>query len=142
MAFFRCIGGGGNTITIDGQGYDGDLDLLSKKVDNVEMDMQPYSFGGGSAVVLDGEIHILGGNGNASAHYKYSNGVWVSVSTLPYTFYYGMLLYWMEKFISWAEVLPHKNITNIVMGHGLMLVQYRVASDIQVPLYWTTKFIY
>ena len=49
----------------------------------------PYSFYYGSAVVLDGEIHILGGVGNYTNHYKYSNGSWTNVSTLPYVFYDG-----------------------------------------------------
>lgn len=49
----------------------------------------PYDFSGGSAVVLNGEIHILGGYGtsNRTKHYKYNGSDWVSVSTLPYEFY-------------------------------------------------------
>ena len=53
----------------------------------------PYAFNEGAAVVLNDEIHILGGNGIDSEiglkHYKYSNDSWVSVSTLPYQFYSG-----------------------------------------------------
>ena len=53
----------------------------------------PYAFKDGAVVVLNGEIHILGGNGTDSEirlkHYKYSNDSWVSVSTLPYEFYSG-----------------------------------------------------
>lgn len=49
----------------------------------------PYKFSQGSAVVLNGEIHILGGYGNGTKHYKFSNGEWISVSTLPYDFYGG-----------------------------------------------------
>lgn len=52
----------------------------------------PYSFNYSSAVVLDNEIHILGGQLASSLyrlHYKYSNGSWTKVSTLPYDFYYG-----------------------------------------------------
>ena len=56
-----------------------------------EVSTLPYSFYQGSAVVLDGEIHILGSNigGSYTKHYKYSNGEWIPVSTLPYNFYAG-----------------------------------------------------
>ena len=48
----------------------------------------PYGFYGGSAVVYNNEIHILGGNGSTS-HYKFNGSSWESVSTLPYVFYRG-----------------------------------------------------
>ena len=45
----------------------------------------------GSAVVLNDEIHILGGTGSTSSyytkHYKFNGSSWESVSTLPYKFY-------------------------------------------------------
>ena len=55
----------------------------------------PYRFVNGSAVYLNGEIHILGSSYNVSGailnstkHYKYNlaNGNWVKVSELPYDF--------------------------------------------------------
>jgi hypothetical protein len=46
----------------------------------------PYPFDGGSGVVYNNEIHILGSAHTASAHYKLDNSQWVSVSTLPYPF--------------------------------------------------------
>lgn len=48
----------------------------------------PYRFGSGAAVVLNNEIHILGGYGNENKtkHYKWNGTDWVSVSTLPYQF--------------------------------------------------------
>ena len=51
----------------------------------------PYNFYGGSAVVLNGEIHILGSNYSDyhTNHYKWDGTSWVSVSTLPYDFYNG-----------------------------------------------------
>lgn len=49
----------------------------------------PYDFYDGSSVVLNGEIHILGGSGNNTAHYKWDGSSWTSVSTLPYAFYRG-----------------------------------------------------
>ena len=49
----------------------------------------PYSFYNGSAVVLNDEIHILGGNGNNTNHYKFNGSSWEEVSTLPYNFYDG-----------------------------------------------------
>ena len=56
----------------------------------VSVSTLPYDFWRGSAVVLNGEIHILGGaNGDHKSHYKYNGTSWVSVSTLPYEFYQG-----------------------------------------------------
>ena len=55
----------------------------------------PYNFNTGSAVVLNGEIHILGGTGDGNSsyygtkHYKFNGTSWESVSTLPYNFYSG-----------------------------------------------------
>ena len=49
----------------------------------------PYSFNNGFAVVYNGEIHILGGSGNVTSHYKWNGTGWTSVSTLPYQFYLG-----------------------------------------------------
>lgn len=43
----------------------------------------PYKFAGGSAVVLNNEIHILGG-ANSTDHYKWDGSSWMSASTLPY----------------------------------------------------------
>ena len=40
----------------------------------------------GSAVVLNDEIHILGGALNPTVHYKWDGVTWTSVSTLPYNF--------------------------------------------------------
>ena len=46
----------------------------------------PYEFCNGSAVVYNGEIHILGSgiNGNSTNHYKWNGSTWTRVSTLPY----------------------------------------------------------
>lgn len=55
-----------------------------------ELDDLPYEFYYGSAVVLDGEIHILGSwSGNSKQHYKWDGTSWTEVSTLPYEFYDG-----------------------------------------------------
>jgi hypothetical protein len=48
----------------------------------------PYSFCNGGAVILDGELHILGGDGNYTAHYKYNGSSWESVDTF-YSFQGG-----------------------------------------------------
>ena len=47
----------------------------------------PYEFYHGSAVVYNNEIHILGGSGNKTAHYKWNGTSRTSESTLPYPFY-------------------------------------------------------
>ena len=52
----------------------------------------PYSFQYGSAVVLNDEIHILGGSdsGTSKKHYKWDGTSWTSASKLPpYNFYFG-----------------------------------------------------
>jgi hypothetical protein len=49
----------------------------------------PYGFAYGSAVVYNGEIHILGGENNTLSHYKWNGTSWVSVSTLPYSLMRG-----------------------------------------------------
>ena len=50
----------------------------------------PYNFVYGGAVVLNNEIHLLGGfDGNFTKHYKWNGTTWTSVSTLPYDFYLG-----------------------------------------------------
>jgi hypothetical protein len=48
-----------------------------------------YEFVYGSAVVLNNEIHVLGGSrsGSYTLHIKYNGSSWSSVSTLPYNFY-------------------------------------------------------
>ena len=53
-----------------------------------ELDDLPYEFYYGSAVVLDGEIYILGGY-SSTFHYKWDGESWSQVSTLPYTFWQG-----------------------------------------------------
>ena len=51
----------------------------------------PFYFSGGSAVVLNGEIHVLGTSdgSNNRQHYKWNGSSWTKASTLPYKFYYG-----------------------------------------------------
>lgn len=51
----------------------------------------PYYFTAGSAVVYNGEIHILDSMREPYLmnHYKWNGTTWVSVSTLPYNFYQG-----------------------------------------------------
>ena len=62
----------------------------------VSVSTLPYKFYQGSAVVLNNEIHILGGSsssGGASTyytnHYKFNGTSWEGVSTLPYKFMNG-----------------------------------------------------
>ncbi|WP_343209471.1 hypothetical protein [Anaerolentibacter hominis] len=57
----------------------------------------PYEFYDGSAVVWNDEIHILGGNGGSTKHYKLNRTSWYSTSTLPYGFYYGSAVVWNNE---------------------------------------------
>ncbi len=56
---------------------------------NESVSTLPYNFYEGCAVVLNEEIHILGGYGSNTSHYKWDGSVWTSVSTLPYNLYEG-----------------------------------------------------
>lgn len=51
----------------------------------------PYEFNQGSAVVYNGEIHILGSviSEYRTSHYKLDGTKWVEVGIIPYEFYYG-----------------------------------------------------
>lgn len=52
----------------------------------------PYNFSDGGAVVLNNEIHILGGTDNGTKHYKWNGTSWSSVSTLPRSFIGGAVV--------------------------------------------------
>ena len=58
---------------------------------NERISQLPFQFSGGSSVVLNGEIHILGTSygSNNTQHYKWNGSSWTNASTLPYKFYYG-----------------------------------------------------
>lgn len=58
---------------------------------NERISQLPFQFSGGSSVVLNGEIHILGTSygSNNRQHYKWNGSSWTNASTLPYKFYYG-----------------------------------------------------
>ena len=59
---------------------------LYATLSNMELPSLLYISYDGSAVVLNNEIHILGGNENGRAHYKWDGTSWSEVSTLPYGF--------------------------------------------------------
>lgn len=56
-----------------------------------------YDFYLGSVVFYNNEIHILGGQGNATGHYKWNGRSWVSVSTLPYNFKKGAAVVYNDE---------------------------------------------
>ena len=89
--------GGGLKVSING----GELkDVESLDLNTIfdgnwgDVSTLPYEFYNGGAILLNNEIHILGGyNSNSGSgltmHYKYntSTKTWSNVSTLPYDFY-------------------------------------------------------
>lgn len=106
----------------------------------VSVSTLPYGFSGGSAVVLNNELHILGSSGSRTNHYKYNGTSWGSVSTLPYDFYNGSaVVYHSEIHIlssgnssyytshykydgnSWVNVstLPGKTSFNVVCNNEI-----------------------
>ena len=81
------------SVTIDGVKVKEKLDLVTDIVyENKSVSTLPYSFYDGSAVILNGEIHILGNSYSSSSrkcHYKWDGSSWSSVSALPYEFCSG-----------------------------------------------------
>ena len=71
----------------------------------------PYNFEYGSAVVYNGEIHILGGNEGTIKHYKWSGSSWTRVSTLPYNFAHSSsIVYDKSIYIIGSKVSSGTNI--------------------------------
>ena len=83
MAMYNAISSNQNTS----QSYW--LEITPEKNENINVSTLPYDFSQSSAVVLNGEIHILGSASNTRYHYKFDGTSWSNVSTLPYDFYYG-----------------------------------------------------
>lgn len=44
----------------------------------------PYDFYGGSSVIFDGKLHILGGRDNPNKHFSFNGTTWAEESTLPF----------------------------------------------------------
>lgn len=76
-----------------------DSDEIARITVPFEQSTIPYNFNNGSAVVLDGEIHILGSknDGCMMSHYKWDGFSWTEVSTLPYNFYSGSVIILNEE---------------------------------------------
>ena len=64
----------------------------------VSVSTLPYNFSGGSAIVLNNEIHILGSSNSSyyTEHYKYNGTSWEKVSTLPYGFHSGSAVVYLS----------------------------------------------
>ena len=97
--------------------YDVNTDLFAESKNFTELihvsaSTLPYSFYYGSAVVYNNEIHILGGDGNATKHYKYNGSSWTSVSTIPYNFYRG-------------GAVVYNNEIHLLGGSGNGMVHYK-----------------
>ena len=88
---FKSSQGGGDSATASGSVVGLQIEkCVDEQVNGgVSVSTLPYEFTRGSAVVLNGEIHILGGNDSSTSHYKFNGSSWESVSTLPYEFYRG-----------------------------------------------------
>lgn len=44
----------------------------------------PYDFYGGSSVIFDGKLHILGGRNNPNKHFSFNGTIWTEESELPF----------------------------------------------------------
>ena len=82
--------GGFEKVTVNGVPVRDRLNLKSLLL-NFESKALPYNFQDGSAVLYNGEVHILGGyvEGTSKNHYKFNGETWEKVSDLPYAFYSG-----------------------------------------------------
>lgn len=86
MGFYKKSGGG---VLIDGKPVPGAVNFESFGFSFISHSNLPFHLETGGAVVLNDEIHILGGKQSTSSHYKWNGETWVNVSTLPYSFYNG-----------------------------------------------------
>lgn len=81
-------------VTIDGVKQSGILNLITSSKTNIKMPSLPYDFYRGGAIMFNDEIHLFGGIGDMTAHYKCSNGVWSRASTLPFNYaYFNPVIY-------------------------------------------------
>ena len=90
-AIKNALGGGG--IHVEGMV----IDFVNNDINTSTL---PYEFSYGWAVVLNGEIHILGNQPSSSYvtnHYKWNGTSWESVSTLPYAFSHGSAVVYNDE---------------------------------------------
>ena len=90
-AIKNALGGGG--IHVEGMV----IDFVNNDINTSTL---PYEFSYGWAVVLNGEIHILGNQPSSSYvtnHYKWNGTSWESVSTLPYDFSHGWAVVYNDE---------------------------------------------
>lgn len=83
MNYFRCGGGSGATVIIDGVEQDTDLKLVTKSVDYIVSNL-PINVATGDAVILNNKIYIAKGTG----FWMYDSTKWSSLSSLPFSFAY------------------------------------------------------
>lgn len=85
----------GSKVLLNGARINYDFNISDGKW--TSLSTLPYSMIDGSTVVYNNEIHIIGGNGNTTRHYKWNGSAWVSVSTLPYNFYSGSVVVYKNE---------------------------------------------
>lgn len=81
-----------SSVTIDGDRVNRNIDLEFDGFNWEFTSLSPLSYSGGSTIVYNNEIHLLGdisvsGSSGYTRHYKWNGTNWVSVSTLPFSFY-------------------------------------------------------
>ena len=79
-------------VTINGVNVKDNLNLESDILSSsLRISNLSYNFYCGSAVVFDGDIHILGGQFSSTytSHYFFNGTKWTFIASLPYDFYYG-----------------------------------------------------
>lgn len=76
-------GTGGTDVYIDG------VKSTANRINLNNIIVSPIAISFGNIVVLNNEIHVMGGSYAQTSHYKWNGMSWSSVSTLPYSFKYG-----------------------------------------------------
>lgn len=86
---FCSPSGGGVKVYINNEPCEIDKLKLYSSISNINYGIIPYSYYNGTALLFNGEIHLIGGNHNSTYptnHYKWNGLSWEEVSTLPYDY--------------------------------------------------------
>ena len=99
----------------------------------------PYEFTGGSAVVYDNKIHILGSvYGTYKQHYSWNGTQWVEESTLPYNFSYSFAVVYDNK----IHILGSDSISNYTKHYSWNGTQWVEESTLPYPFYSSSAVVY
>ena len=116
---------------------------LDISLNDEELEQLPYRFYGGSAVVYNNEIHILGSeydNNTRSYHYKYngSTNKWTQVSRLPYYFDNGSAVVYNNE----IHILGSSNSSNRTKHYKYNGSSWTSVSTLPYNFYYGSAVVY